>query len=184
MSYINLAPDQQRAIAGIDVRDLEAAVERCERDGQITPIYALGLSGCGEFIASEYRAFERALAAHSKAKAHAKREQTRMDVLRAGSNLVHAVEQMQERVKTEREQAQLFMVDDQIQAKLVRTIMGQTQMDSFWESPLLIVGTLRNKLSSAHGAGEKAKVVPEHVAKYALNATASAMLFLHDQAHK
>lgn len=114
MSYINLPPDQQRAIAGIDVRDLEAAVDRCERDGLITPIYALGLSGCGEFIASEYRAFERALAAHSKAKAHAKREQTRMDVLRAGSNLVHAVEQMQERVKTEREQAQLFMVDDQI----------------------------------------------------------------------
>lgn len=69
-------------------------------------------------------------------------------------------------------------------AKLLRTIMGQTQMDSFWESPLLIVGTLRNKLGSAHGAGEKAKVVPEHVAKYALNVTASAMVFLNDQAYK
>lgn len=52
------------------------------------------------------------------------------------------------------------------------------------ESPLLIVGTLRNKLGSAHGAGEKAKVVPEHVAKYALNVTASAMMFLNDQAYK
>ncbi|ANF25491.1 MAG: hypothetical protein KKD27_15050 [Gammaproteobacteria bacterium] len=114
MSYINLPLDQQREIAAIDVRALEAAVGRCERDEQIAPIYALGLSGCGEFIASEYRAFERALAAHSKAKAHAKREQTRADVLRAGSNLVHAVEQMQEHVKTEQEQAQLFVVDDQI----------------------------------------------------------------------
>lgn len=56
------------------------------------------------------------LAAHSKAKAHAKQVQTREDVLRAGSNLVHAVEQMQERVRTEQVQAQLFVVDDQIQA--------------------------------------------------------------------
>ena len=69
-------------------------------------------------------------------------------------------------------------------SKLLRTIMGQTQMDSFWESPLLIVGTLRNKLGSAHGAGEKAEVVPEHVAKYALNVRASAMMFLHYQAYK
>jgi len=116
MSYINLPLDQQREISAIDVRALEAAVDRCERDEQITPIYPLGLSGCGELIASEYRAFERALSAHGKAKANAKRERTRADVLRAGSNLVHAVEQMQERVRTEQEQAQLFVVDDQIMA--------------------------------------------------------------------
>jgi len=116
MSYINLPLDQQREIAAIDVRALEAAVDKCERNEQITPIYALGLSGCGDFIASAYRAFERALAVHSKSKAHAKREQTRADVLRAGSDLAHAVEQMQERVKTEQEQAKLFVVDDQIMA--------------------------------------------------------------------
>lgn len=40
-----------------------------------------------------------------------------------------------------------------------------------------------NRLSTSHGAGEVAKVVPEHVAKYALNITASAMVFLHDQAY-
>lgn len=116
MSYINLPPNQQREIAAIDVSALRAALDKCERDELITPIYTLGLSGCGEFIAAEYRAFEQALAAYSKAKAHAKREQTRADVLRAGSNLVHAVEQMQERVRTEQEQAQLFVVDDQILA--------------------------------------------------------------------
>ncbi|MBA1279928.1 hypothetical protein [Stutzerimonas stutzeri] len=116
MSYINLPADQQREIAAIDVRALEAAVDKCEREEQIGPIYVLGLSGCGDFIASECRAFERALAAHGKAKAHAKREQTRADVLRAGSNLIHAVEQMQERVRTEQEQAQLFVVDDQVMA--------------------------------------------------------------------
>jgi hypothetical protein len=68
-------------------------------------------------------------------------------------------------------------------AKLLRTIMAQTQMEGFWETPLMVVGTLRNKLSSAHGAGEKAKVVPEHIARYAMNMTASAIVFLHDQAY-
>lgn len=114
MSYINLPLDQQREIAAIDIRALQAAVDKCDRDEQIASIYVLGLSGCGEFIASEYRAFERALVAHSKAKAHAKREQTRADVLRAGSNLVRAVEQMQGRVRTEQELAQLIFVDDHI----------------------------------------------------------------------
>jgi hypothetical protein len=69
-------------------------------------------------------------------------------------------------------------------AKLVRTIMQKTEMDSFWEQPLMTVGTLRNKVSTSHGAGEVQKVVPEHVAKYTLNMTASAIIFLHDQAYR
>lgn len=69
-------------------------------------------------------------------------------------------------------------------AKLIRTIMQKTELDSFWEQPLMIVGTLRNKLSTSHGAGEVQKVVPEHVAKYTLNMTASAIIFLHDQAYR
>lgn len=68
-------------------------------------------------------------------------------------------------------------------SKLLKTIMSKTELDTFWEQPLLIVGTLRNRLSTSHGAGEVAKVVPEHVAKYALNITASAMVFLHGQAY-
>lgn len=69
-------------------------------------------------------------------------------------------------------------------SKLVRTIMQKTAMDTFWEQPLMTVGTLRNKLSTSHGAGELPKVVPEHVAKYTLNMTASAIIFLHDQAYR
>ncbi|MDC3995405.1 hypothetical protein KGZ01_29590 [Pseudomonas aeruginosa] len=68
-------------------------------------------------------------------------------------------------------------------AKLIRTIMQKTKMDTFWEQPLMTVGTLRNKLSTSHGAGEVQKVVPEHMAKYTLNMTASAIIFLHDQAY-
>ncbi|QVM93151.1 hypothetical protein JYG34_09110 [Pseudomonas entomophila] len=69
-------------------------------------------------------------------------------------------------------------------SKLIRTIMEKTAMESFWEQPLMTVGTLRNKLSTSHGAGELQKVVPEHVAKYTLNMTASAIIFLHDQAYR
>lgn len=69
-------------------------------------------------------------------------------------------------------------------SKLIRTIMQKTEMDTFWEQPLMTVGTLRNKLSTSHGAGEMQKVVLEHVAKYTLNMTASAIIFLHDQAYR
>lgn len=67
-------------------------------------------------------------------------------------------------------------------SKLLKTIMKQTDMDSYLGQPLLIVGTLR--LSTSHGAGEEEKVMPEHVAKYTLNMTASAIVFLHDQAYR
>jgi len=69
-------------------------------------------------------------------------------------------------------------------SKLIRIIMQKTEMDAFWEQPLMTVGTLRNKLSTSHGAGESPKVVPEHVAKYTLNMTASAIIFLNDQAYR
>nr|WP_235668934.1 hypothetical protein [Pseudomonas amygdali] len=65
-------------------------------------------------------------------------------------------------------------------SKLLRTIMTNAAMDTFWETPLMILATLCNRLSSSHGAGEVPKTVPDHVAKYALNITTSAMLFLHD----
>lgn len=114
MSYINLPPDQQRAISAVDVRTLQAAVDKCLRDEQVAPIYALGLTGCGDYVVSELRAFERSITAHSKAKAYAKREQTRADALRAASDLVYAVEQMQGRVETEQQERDLFYVEDQI----------------------------------------------------------------------
>ena len=61
---------------------------------------------------------------------------------------------------------------------LIKALMSRSQLDSFWEQPLTLIATLRNRLSSAHGAGTQAKVVPPHVATYAVNATASAILLL------
>ena len=114
LTLINLPQDQQRAIKAVDVRSLEAAVDKCLREEYVGPVYELGLRECGDYVASELHAFERAMAAHNKAKAHAKREQTRADVLRAGSDLVHAVQQMKGRGETEQEEGLLFYIDDQI----------------------------------------------------------------------
>ncbi|MFC1905040.1 abortive infection family protein [Chloroflexota bacterium] len=46
----------------------------------------------------------------------------------------------------------------------------------------MIVATLRNRLSSSHGAGTKPKAVTENFARYSLNVTASAIIFLVNEA--
>lgn len=61
---------------------------------------------------------------------------------------------------------------------LLKAIMGNSKLDTFWEPPLMLIATLRNRLSSSHGAGSQAKIVPRHVATYAINATASAIVLL------
>lgn len=65
---------------------------------------------------------------------------------------------------------------------LLRTILPRTGLDPFFEQPLLVVGTLRNRLSKAHGAGTQQRAVPKHVARFAVNATAAAILLLVEEA--
>lgn len=64
---------------------------------------------------------------------------------------------------------------------LLKALLGSGRLDQFWEQPLILITTLRNRLSSSHGAGVQAKVIPEHVATYAVNATASVILFLYSE---
>lgn len=61
---------------------------------------------------------------------------------------------------------------------LLKALLEKGQLEAYWEQPLIIIATLRNRLSSSHGAGTQQRIVPEHVATYAVNATASAILFL------
>jgi Abortive infection C-terminus len=63
-------------------------------------------------------------------------------------------------------------------APLLKTIVGNSGLDSFFEQPLLIVATLRNRLSTAHGAGAAPRSVSQHQARYAINATAAGILLL------
>jgi hypothetical protein len=66
-------------------------------------------------------------------------------------------------------------------APLLRVILSNSSLDGFFEQPLLTIATLRNRLSSSHGAGTKPRVVPTHKARYALNATAAAILLLAEE---
>ncbi len=64
---------------------------------------------------------------------------------------------------------------------LLKTLLEKSQLDNYWEQPLMIIATLRNRLSSSHGAGVEEKVIKEHVAEYIINATASAILLLNGE---
>lgn len=67
-------------------------------------------------------------------------------------------------------------------ATLIKTILLNTTLEAYFEQLLIIVATLRNKLSSAHGAGTTPKVVSRQLAQYATNVTASAMILLAAEA--
>ena len=63
-------------------------------------------------------------------------------------------------------------------APLLATIISKSKLDSFFLQPLLIIATLRNRLSKAHGAGTNLKIVSPNLARYAINSTAAAILLL------
>jgi hypothetical protein len=61
---------------------------------------------------------------------------------------------------------------------LIKTIISNTSLENYFEPLLIGVGTIRNKLSTAHGAGTTTKQPSRHIAQYVLNLTASAILML------
>ncbi len=67
---------------------------------------------------------------------------------------------------------------------LLKTVISNSGLDSFFEQPLLIIATLRNRLSKAHGAGAGTRQVDRHIAQYALTSTAASVLLLINQANQ
>lgn len=65
---------------------------------------------------------------------------------------------------------------------LIKTIVAETGLPSYFVEPLTIIATLRNRLSKSHGAGVQPKTVSENLARYALNSTASAIVLLVNEA--
>lgn len=61
---------------------------------------------------------------------------------------------------------------------LIGIIIKNSGLDSYFEQPLTIIATLRNRLSKSHGAGVQPKIVSQNLAHYALNSTASAIILL------
>ncbi|MDH1657053.1 hypothetical protein N5E96_20415 [Pseudomonas mosselii] len=65
-------------------------------------------------MASKLHAFQQAIAEYGNANPPTKRERTLQGALRAGSDLVHAVQQMKGWLDAERQDGELFFIDDQI----------------------------------------------------------------------
>ncbi len=65
---------------------------------------------------------------------------------------------------------------------LISTIIKNTGLDSYFEQPLTVIATLRNRLSKSHGAGVQPKAVSANLARYALNSTASAIVLVVNEA--
>ena len=61
---------------------------------------------------------------------------------------------------------------------LLKTVISNSSIDQFFEQPLILIATIRNKLSSAHGSGASARVVSKSKAEYAISATASAIILV------
>ncbi len=63
-------------------------------------------------------------------------------------------------------------------APLLRTVIDKSGLDPFFEHPLMLIATMRNRISTAHGAGTATKNVAKHVAEYAVSATAAGIRLL------
>lgn len=63
-------------------------------------------------------------------------------------------------------------------ASLLRTVVKESGLESYFEQPLLLVATIRNRLSTSHGSGTTFREVPKSKVRFAINATASAILLL------
>ncbi|MCG3198812.1 MAG: hypothetical protein HUU16_14745 [Candidatus Omnitrophica bacterium] len=61
---------------------------------------------------------------------------------------------------------------------LLKKVLGNTTLEPFLESGLMIGSVIRNKLSKSHGAGSQSRKFPRHIARYALHSTAAAILLL------
>ena len=66
-------------------------------------------------------------------------------------------------------------------AALLDIIKDNTNIESYMFETFKLVATLRNRQSKAHGAGTQPKNVSPNTARYALGATATAVLFLVEE---
>ena len=61
----------------------------------------------------------------------------------------------------------------------VKTVVGKCpSLAPFFERPLMLIATMRNELSTAHGGGDKPRAPRRSVARYAVASTAAAIVLL------
>lgn len=68
--------------------------------------------------------------------------------------------------------------------RLLEVVVGETGLDSFFTQPLMLIATIRNRLSKSHGGGTTIRTVERHVAEYAVTSTAAAIILLVREADR
>ena len=63
-------------------------------------------------------------------------------------------------------------------APLLKIVIENSKLDPFFQQPLTLIATMRNKLGGAHGHGLKACTTKPHIAQYAVSSTAAAIVLL------
>lgn len=111
---INLSAGERDAIEGMDVEALRSAVEEARETRSSTAVTHLQLYRLGTYVQSAERRFALALANLRKAKAAANIARTEQAAIRAGWDLVSAVDQMKDRARQEKQDGECFYVDDHI----------------------------------------------------------------------
>lgn len=118
MGELNVPRAAADALKAIDVNLLNELIDQCVRCEQSFPIRALRLDSCGLYVSSKQQVFERALADLRSAKSAKKLAETAYDARKAGGDLLHAVQQMKERVVMEEREGLLFYVEDNVMQPL------------------------------------------------------------------
>ena len=111
---INLSAGERDAIEGMDVEALRSAVEEARETRSSTAVTHLQLYRLGTYVQSAERRFALALANLRKVKAAANIARTEQAAIRAGWDLVSAVDQMKDRARQEKQDGECFYVDDHI----------------------------------------------------------------------
>lgn len=112
MSGLYISPQEAIALKAIDLRALEKLIDETVWQSRSGELHSLRLASCGEYVSGRLYRFDRALAAHNKAKAARKRAETSADLRRVGMDLIYAVREMKDRLEREEVERELLQVDD------------------------------------------------------------------------
>lgn len=137
MSIINIPGDERDALKAIDIDRLCNIIEEYPCDEQPAALRAFRLEYCGRYVACQFQAYKKALAAYGAAKSAKKCAGTKELLYHAGCRLISVVQQMKERLETEEREEQLFRIDDLFTPPLSFTTRLTVRISYRWRKSIV-----------------------------------------------
>lgn len=114
MGELYLSVQEQDALTGLDLAAVDMRIKAAIATRDTGPLRELALERCGDYVAAQARAFERAVRELGGARTDKKVLATREVARRAGSDLSFAVDHSRQRLATQLAERDLFVIDDTI----------------------------------------------------------------------